>query len=227
MRNLYIALLFLLLPLISHASFSKDLYYGVRGDAEVQALQEFLTDQGHYSGTATGNFFSLTLSAVKKFQIANGILPASGYFGPKTRAKANQILETAGISADSVKDEDNTQVSVLVVAPKTKDDIVASLASQIALLQQQLATLQKNQDALQQQNQSLQVIQQQQATQTQQITQQTQTLQQIQANTTPHASQPALVPEPSPTVLNLSFVSSSTTPHYPAGIIIAPKGFVE
>lgn len=133
----------------------------------MQALQEFLAEQGHYTGAATGNFFSLTLSAVKKFQIANSIFPASGYFGPKTRAKAHQILESAGISADSVKNEDNAPVSASAAAPKTANDVVASLASQIALLQQQLVALQKNQDVLQQQNQSLQTIQQQQAAQTQ------------------------------------------------------------
>lgn len=190
MKKSIFAILFLFLPLVSHASFTKDLYYGVRGDAEVQALQEFLADQGHYTGAATGNFFSLTLSAVKKFQIANNISPASGYFGPKTRAKVNQILETAGISADAVKDQDNVPVNAPIVAPKTTNDVVAALANQIVLLQQQLAALQKNQDALQQQNQSLQVIQQQQAAQTQ-------TLQQIQQNTTPiPTSAPA--PEPAP-----------------------------
>lgn len=203
-KSIIIALL--LFPFFSYASFTKDLYYGVRGDAEVQALQEFLADQGQYTGAASGNFFSLTLSAVKKFQIANNISPASGYFGPKTRAKANQILETAGVSTDSVKNEDNAPVSAPVVAPKTANDVVASLASQIVLLQQQLATLQKNQDALQQQNQSLQAIQQQQAAQTQQITQQTQTLQQIQTNTTPPPLPPP-APEPSPTVINASFTS--------------------
>jgi|GEM_PF-4361522 len=193
MKKFIIISLFLF-PFFSYAQFSKDLYYGVRGDAEVQALQEFLADQGHYTGAASGNFFSLTLSAVKKFQVANNISPTSGYFGPKTRAKANQILEVAGVSADSVKNEDNAPVSASVVVPKTANDIVASLASQIALLQQQLATLQKNQDALQQQNQSLQTIQQQQAAQTQQIAQQTKTLQQIQTNTTSPAPTPVTAP---------------------------------
>ena len=199
MKKLIIISLFLF-PFFSHASFSRDLYYGVRGDAEVQALQEFLADQGHYTGAASGNFFSLTLSAVKKFQIANNISPVSGYFGPKTRAKANQILEGAGVSADSVKNEDNAPVSASVALPKTANDVVASLANQIALLQQQLATLQKNQDALQQQNQSLQTIQQQQAAQTQQIAQQTQTLQQIQQNTTPAPYVPPSPPQPPPEV---------------------------
>src|SRR3989344_2348731 len=201
MKKIILISLFLF-PLSSYASFGKDLYYGVWDDAEVQALQEFLADQGHYVGTATGNFFSLTLSAVKKFQTANRISPASGYFGPKTRAKANQILESEGVSADSVKNEDNAPVSASVVAPKTNTDIVTSLANQIPLLQQQLATLQKNQDALQQQNQSLQTIQQQQSAQTQQTQQ---SVQQIQQNITPPSSPGPVIP---PTPIGTLKISS-------------------
>lgn len=72
-------------------SFDRDLYFGMRNDTDVSNLQEFLTDQGFYSNTISGNFFLLTRSAVKKFQAAHGLKP-TGYFGPFTRAVANKIL---------------------------------------------------------------------------------------------------------------------------------------
>jgi len=74
-------ILSLLFPLIASASFDRDLFYGLRQDPQVTELQEFLTTQGVYSGPVTGNFFSLTLKAVKDFQTANlpdisGLWPA-------------------------------------------------------------------------------------------------------------------------------------------------------
>lgn len=72
--------------------FNKDLYFGIKGDAEVTNLQQFLTDKGFYSGPITGNFFSLTREAVKKYQATNGIEPVSGYFGPKTRTLTNKMV---------------------------------------------------------------------------------------------------------------------------------------
>ncbi len=72
-------------------SFDRNLSFGMRNDADVSNLQEFLTDQGFYNNTISGNFFILTRNAVKKFQEAHGIKP-SGYFGSVTRVLANNIL---------------------------------------------------------------------------------------------------------------------------------------
>jgi peptidoglycan hydrolase-like protein with peptidoglycan-binding domain len=72
-------------------SFNRDLYFGMRGDPDVMKLQQFLAQHGEYSGPITGNFFSLTREAVKKFQAAQNIIPATGYFGPLARAQANEI----------------------------------------------------------------------------------------------------------------------------------------
>lgn len=71
--------------------FSTDLHYGSTG-SDVTALQEFLAGQGVFTGNATGNFYSKTLAAVKKFQAAEGITPVSGYVGPITRGAINSIL---------------------------------------------------------------------------------------------------------------------------------------
>lgn len=152
-------------------TFDQDLYYGIQESADVKELQEFLTDNNFYSGPITGNFFSLTLAGVKKFQAANLIMPLSGYFGPKSRSKANDILSQSGISKGQVVTESGTTASVSAAPAKTTNDIIFSLIEQIKILQQQLVLLQQQQTTLQQQNQ--------------QIAQQTQTLQQIQQQTAP------------------------------------------
>lgn len=79
------------LPALAFASFDRNLTYGSKGE-DVIELQEFFTDQGLYSGPITGNLYSLTVAAVKKFQKRENIAPISGYFGPKTRTRANSIL---------------------------------------------------------------------------------------------------------------------------------------
>ncbi len=77
------------------STFQHNLHYGMRNNVEVSNLQEFLTDQGFYSNTITGNFFILTRAAVKKFQQQHGI-NSTGYFGPLSRGVANKILTNGG-----------------------------------------------------------------------------------------------------------------------------------
>ena len=179
----YIILTIILSPFFASASFDRDLFYGLRQDPQVTELQEFLTTQGVYSGPVTGNFFSLTLKAVKDFQTANLISP-TGYFGPLTRAKSNSLLS-------AVTDESGTSISPAITPPKTTDDLVAKLTEQITILQQQLAELQKQQAVLTEQNQKLGAIQIQ-------VTEQQQTLTQIQTNTAPPAPTPPPPPPPPP-----------------------------
>ena len=69
----------------SSYSFTRDLTVGSKG-ADVTALQNWLGSKGYLSVAATGYFGALTKAALAKFQAANGISPAAGYFGPKTRA---------------------------------------------------------------------------------------------------------------------------------------------
>lgn len=79
------------LPLGGYSSFggynfTRDLTVGSKGD-DVSALQQILIDGGYLKIAApTGYFGSLTKSALAAWQKANGISPASGYFGPKSRA---------------------------------------------------------------------------------------------------------------------------------------------
>lgn len=73
------------------AEFERDLYYGI-SDHDVTRLQIFLRSENVYSGPVTGNFFSLTREGVKRFQEREGISPVLGYFGPKTRSRANTFF---------------------------------------------------------------------------------------------------------------------------------------
>jgi peptidoglycan hydrolase-like protein with peptidoglycan-binding domain len=65
--------------------------------ADVKKLQEFLNTHGFPIATSgqgalgaeTDYFGSLTKKALAAYQKANGIKPAAGYFGPRTRAFIN------------------------------------------------------------------------------------------------------------------------------------------
>jgi len=165
--------------------FTKNLYFGIQKDSEVTKLQEFLTSEGVYSGPITGNFFSLTLKAVKDYQTREGISPAAGYFGPISRAKANTGLSTQieASNAQAVSETGSTPTSPNT--PKTTTDVVNTMQSQLDALLQQVALLQQQLQVQQQTNQSIQNLQTQVVEQTQVIQQQQETLGAIQQNTTP------------------------------------------
>jgi len=80
-------------------TFTRDLTVGSKGD-DVKALQQWLNAKG-YAVAATGagspgnettTFGPATKAALGKFQAANSISPAAGYFGPKTR----QVVSSMG-----------------------------------------------------------------------------------------------------------------------------------
>ena len=79
-------------------TFIRDLTIGSIGN-DVKQLQEFLNTHGFViaktgpgsSGNETTIFGKLTKTALIKFQKANNISPAVGYFGPKTRLKINEL----------------------------------------------------------------------------------------------------------------------------------------
>src|SRR5258708_6992364 len=74
----------------SSYNFTSDLTVGSKG-AQVTSLQTFLISKGFLKVAATGYFGGLTKAALAAFQAANGISPAAGYFGPKTRAFVNSM----------------------------------------------------------------------------------------------------------------------------------------
>lgn len=82
--------------------FTQNLTLGSTG-AQVLALQKFLNSKGYMVaasgagsvGNETSYYGSLSVKAVAKFQAANAIAPAVGYFGPLTRAKVNAMCTTS------------------------------------------------------------------------------------------------------------------------------------
>jgi hypothetical protein len=79
------------------SAFVKALKVGSRGD-DVTNLQTFLKNQGadiYPEGLVTGFYGSLTTRAIERFQVKYGIAGPGdvgyGNFGPKTRAKANEL----------------------------------------------------------------------------------------------------------------------------------------
>lgn len=77
----------------SPTSFTRNLDVGTTG-SDVKDLQRFLNSRGFTVaqvgpgslGNETDMFGNATKAALAKFQAANGIVPAAGYFGPVTRA---------------------------------------------------------------------------------------------------------------------------------------------
>ncbi|HEX4104492.1 MAG TPA: peptidoglycan-binding protein [Candidatus Paceibacterota bacterium] len=57
-------------------------------NADVTALQQYLTNKGFYTGPITGFYGTETEAAVEQYQSAHGIDPV-GYVGPSTRAALN------------------------------------------------------------------------------------------------------------------------------------------
>lgn len=85
------------------SQLNSDLYFGMINNNEVRCLQQFLKNQGkniYPEGLITGNFGNLTKTAVIRFQekyaleilTPLGLTAGTGYVGPATRAKINQLL---------------------------------------------------------------------------------------------------------------------------------------
>jgi Putative peptidoglycan binding domain len=79
-------------------TFTRNLTLGSRG-ADVSALQQLLINKGFLTAVSapTGYFGALTRAALGRFQAANSISPAAGYFGPKTKAFVNSM----GVSSNT------------------------------------------------------------------------------------------------------------------------------
>lgn len=70
-------------------TFTLDLYRGQQGE-EVRALQQALQSLGLFDGDISGNYYDKTREAVLMFQAKHG-LPQTGYVGPATRNKLNEL----------------------------------------------------------------------------------------------------------------------------------------
>ncbi|OGG47481.1 hypothetical protein A2761_00335 [Candidatus Kaiserbacteria bacterium RIFCSPHIGHO2_01_FULL_51_33] len=75
-------------------TFTRSLTIGSSG-ADVTCLQTYLESMGHFTfAGAKGYFGSITQAAVAKWQAANGVSPAAGYFGPLSQAKYSAVVAT-------------------------------------------------------------------------------------------------------------------------------------
>ncbi len=82
-------------PSLQGFVFTKNLALG-SSDPEVLYLQCFLISKGHFvTGAQTGYFGETTKNALITYEQVKGISPASGYFGPLTRAAVNADLASS------------------------------------------------------------------------------------------------------------------------------------
>ena len=96
----------------SSYTFTRDLTVGSTG-ADVTALQNALIAKGHgIAAGATGYFGAQTVAAVKAWQVAAGITPAAGYFGPKSRAAFGGGVSTGGTTTGGVSAGTGTGLKV-------------------------------------------------------------------------------------------------------------------
>ncbi len=134
---------------VSAAEFNTNLKFGSKG-ADVVKLQEFLAEQNLYSGPITGNFFSLTLKAVKALQTREAISPVSGFFGTLTRAKVNQILDSQLVESESeaVSEPVISEASPVSAEALRLNEILGAVQAQNTLLQNSLNLQQSEADRL-------------------------------------------------------------------------------
>jgi peptidoglycan hydrolase-like protein with peptidoglycan-binding domain len=105
--------------------------------SDVKALQQFLNLRGFYvsltgigsKGNESTYFGPATTKAVAKFQLANGILPASGLFGPITTKKVNSMLGT------STSVPCTTTTTVTTSSTYTRSLTIGSTGSDVKALQ--------------------------------------------------------------------------------------------
>lgn len=89
-------------PAATSCNFTRNLTVGVVGE-DVKCLQQYLNGAGYKvaasgvgsPGSETTYFGSLTQAAVGKWQAANGVSPAAGYFGSISRAKYASLVAAA------------------------------------------------------------------------------------------------------------------------------------
>ncbi len=118
-------------------AFSTSLGYGSTEKNEVIKLQQFLVSEGLLGTNPTGNYLSLTANAVKAFQKSQNI-QATGYFGPLTRAAANQKFTErntpqASVSVSSVSSNKSLAAAVFLSNSKKVEWSTANYPSNVGV----------------------------------------------------------------------------------------------
>jgi peptidoglycan hydrolase-like protein with peptidoglycan-binding domain len=111
--------------------------------SDVKSLQQYLNNHGFQvslagvgsPGNETTTFGPATTAALAKFQAANGISPAAGYFGPITMAKVNSLAGTRICTTPTTATQ-----SPISTGSFTRDLTLGSTGSDVILLQKYLNT---------------------------------------------------------------------------------------
>lgn len=122
--------------------FQSDLRWGMRNSESVKQLQGFLKEQGVFTEEITGNYYGRTYHAVEQFQKKNSIYPASGYFGPLTRAKANSLLSTTTIEGTSTSAAAVPVPRTMSLFERIANDTSLSLQARLSALWEHTRSLQ-------------------------------------------------------------------------------------
>src|SRR5680860_21131 len=143
----YFVLLFaVLIPVVSSAeqcNFTRDLELETVGD-DVVCLQKYLNTSGFAisssgvgsAGHETNQFKSLTKKALIDWQLANGVTPASGYFGSVSRQKYLKLI--VGVSEQTVSSDIAAEIKAKLVSLTSqleeakKEKEKASLAASVS-----------------------------------------------------------------------------------------------
>lgn len=96
-------------------NFTRNLTIGSRGE-DVRDLQQFLKEQGFFKRETTDYFGAITKNALIQYQKKEKISPASGFFGVKTRAHINSLIQPLSPPKFSVNEADPSLTKVYVEA---------------------------------------------------------------------------------------------------------------
>ncbi len=122
-------------------SLTKSLSKG-QENSEVLILQQFLFASGYLTAKPNGFFGAGTVTAVKKFQVANGIPPV-GSIGPVTRAAIKKRSCAADFTAQKISVgvqrmakavQDEKASGTKIVTEKNKQDIVSAVSLDAATI---------------------------------------------------------------------------------------------
>ncbi len=128
-KLLLLLALILMTANVAHAEsafvFKNNLRLGSVGQ-DVKELQKYLNNNHFFvsesgigsSGQETRYFGASTQAALIKFQKANNIIPALGYFGPATRSFINKLANSSGLNQSEMS-QAASGVSKVVATPKT------------------------------------------------------------------------------------------------------------
>ena len=103
-------------PINSSCQFERNLFPSLKGD-DVKCLQTYLKQSGYFNGPITGYYGNLTKEAVRKWQKANNIFPAHGYFSLISRKFYLSLF-----SKQELADQSKQQKQQGLILPEVKDD---------------------------------------------------------------------------------------------------------